>query len=128
MDENRVRRVHTKLKMMLLPIILVLPFFALYAQHGTSPDGLDTWTGQITVLNPDSQEITLTAKKASEVFILPKEEVKPGEKRHKAQFSDLSVGQYVRSVYLRMKQQINGKWVKANTILTIEEVAPRKGS
>ena len=129
MEENRIEKpVGKKLKMMLIPVILALTFSILYAQHGTSPDGLDTWTGQITALNPDKQEITLTAKKASETFILPTEEVKPGEKHHNLQFPDLSVGQYVRVVYWKMKQEINGKWVKMNTIITIEHVAPPKGS
>jgi hypothetical protein len=127
--EDRVEKpARKKLKMMLIPVILALTFSVLYAQHGTSPDGLDTWTGQITALNPDKQEITLTAKKASETFTLPKEEVKPGENHHILQFSDLSPGQHVRVVYLRMKQEINGKLVKINTILTIEKVAPLKGS
>jgi hypothetical protein len=129
MEENGVEKpVRKKLKMMLIPVILALTFLVLYAQHGTSPDGLDTWTGQITALDPNKQEITLTAKKASETFTLPKEEVKPGENHHILQFPDLSLGQYVRVVYLRMKQEINGKWVKMNTIVTIEKVAPPKGS
>jgi len=129
MEQNRAEKpVLKKLKMMLIPVILALTFSVLYAQHGTSPDGLDTWTGQITALNPNKQEITLTAKKASETFILPEEEVKPGENHHVLQFSDLSLGQSVRVVYLRMKHEINGKWVKANTIITVEKVAPLKGS
>ena len=121
MEENRVEKpVRKKNKMMLIPVILALTFFGLYAQHGKSPDGLDTWMGQITALNPDKQEITLTAKKASETFILPKEQVKPGE--------NFSLGQSVRVVYVKMKQEINGKWVKMNTIIAIEKVAPQKGS
>ncbi|MFI5103844.1 MAG: hypothetical protein ACHP79_02865 [Terriglobales bacterium] len=111
----------------LLIALLAVPWLVLAAQHGTSPEGLDTWTGQITALNPDKQEITLTARRASETFILPKEEVKPGEKGHILQFPDLSLGQSVRVVYLRMKHEINGKWVKINTIVTIE-IAPPKGS
>lgn len=127
MEENRAEKpVRNKLKMVLIPI-LALTSYVLYAQHGKTPDGLDTWTGQITALNPEKQEITLTAKKASETFILPIEEVKAGEKRHTVQFSDLSPGQSVRVTYLKMKHEINGKWVKANTIIAIEEVAPLKG-
>jgi len=115
-------------KILVVAAVLTLAWIPSYAQHGTSPDGLDTWMGQITALNPDKQEITLTAKKASETFILPKEEVKPGEKGHILQFPDLSLGQSVRVVYLRMKHEINGKWVKINTLVTIEKVAPLKGS
>jgi hypothetical protein len=107
-----------KSKILFITVSLVVPWLALSAQHGTAPDGLDTWTGQITALNPDKQEVMLTAKKASETFILPTG----------AQFPDLSVGQYVRVDYLRMKHQVDGKWVKINTIIKIENVSQRKGS
>jgi hypothetical protein len=116
-----------KTKMLAIAAVLMFPL-TLYAQHGTSPDGLDTWMGQITALNPEKQEITLTAKRAKETFILPEAEVKPGEKHHILQFPDLSLGQYVRVVYVRMKHEVNGKWVKINTIVTIEKAAPLKGS
>ena len=129
MEENRIGKAfRKKLKMMLIPVISALTFVVVYAQHGTSPDGLDTWTGRITALNPDKQEITLTAKKTSETFILPIAEGKPGEKGHLLQFPDLSLGQYVRVTYLKMKHEVNGKWVKINTILTTEQVSLPKGS
>lgn len=114
------------MKTLLIIAILMLSSAAVYAQHGTSPEGLDTWTGQITALNADEQELTLSARKSTELFVLPKEEVKPGEKPHGPQMADLSVGQTVKVTYMKAAYQKNGKTIKRNLIIQLEIVAPKR--
>jgi len=122
-----------RMKIKILPVvaILALPLATLYAQHGTSPEGLDTWTGQISSLNPEKQEITLTdttKKGKSIVATLPKEEVKQGDKAHGIQMSDLAVGQVIRCTYMKMDYKENGKRISRNLIVSIEIVSPSKRS
>jgi hypothetical protein len=121
-----------KTKTLLIVAILALPLTALHAQHGTSPEGLDTWTGQISALNPEKQEITLTdiTKKGGKTIVasLPKEEVKQGDKTHGVQMSDLAVGQVIRFTYMKMDYKENGKKISRNLIISIEIVSPSKRS
>jgi len=121
-----------KTKILLVAAILALPLAALHAQHGTSPEGLDTWTGQVSALNPETQEITLTdtTKKGSEsvVATLPKEEVKQGEKAHGIQMSDLAVGQVIRFTYMKMVYKENAKKISRNLVVSIEIISPSKRS
>jgi hypothetical protein len=119
-------------KTLLIVAILALPLAALYAQHGTSPEGLDTWTGQISALNHEKQEITLTdtIKKSGKSIVatLPKEEVKQGDRPHGIQMSDLEVGQVVRFTYMKMDYKEDGKKISRNLIISIEIVSPSKRS
>ena len=121
-----------KIKALLVIAILTLPLAALHAQHGTSAEGLDTWTGQISALDPEKQEITLTdtTKKGGKSIVasLPKEEVKQGDKAHGIQMSNLAVGQIVRFTYMKMDYKENGKKISRNLIVNIEIVSPSKRS
>lgn len=119
-----------KIKALLVVAILTLPLVVLHAQHGTSAEGLDTWTGQISALDPEKQEITLTDTKKGKsiVAVLAKEEVKQGDKAHGIQMSDLAVGQIVRFTYMKMDYKENGKKISRNLIVNIEIVSPSKRS
>ena len=105
--------------------VLMMPIVKLHAQHGTSPDGIDTWTGQITAINPETREITLaeSAKKGSKTFVA----VLPMNEGGKAlQLSDLAVGQAVRIDYLKGELQDHGKKIKQNIILKVERLPESK--
>lgn len=127
-----MRLARIKTKTLLIVAILAVPLTALRAQHGTSPEGLDTWTGQISALNPEKQEITVTdtTKKGSKSIVatLPNEEVKQGDKAHGIQMSDLAVGQVIRCTYMKMDYKEKGKKISRNLIVSIEIVSPSKRS
>ena len=110
-------------------ISFVLAFLA-NAQHGTSPEGVDTWDGRISAVDADKGEITLAAlkNKSSEKFVLPVEDVKPGGQPHGLQLADLAVGQTVHVTYIKTSYSENGRKISRNMVLTIEIVEPSKRS
>ncbi|HYL92393.1 MAG TPA: hypothetical protein VEW69_04480 [Alphaproteobacteria bacterium] len=110
------------------------------AQHGEAPDGYyprgymgDTWTGQVSAVDPDKREITLTAatKKGPESFVayLPEHfSVQQGGKGHELQMSEFAIGQSLRLFYIAKDIKVEGQKVKRNEIIKIESLAPTKRS
>ena len=110
------------------------------AQHGdagpdfqaTAPGYMgDTWTGQVSAVDTDKREITLTAttKKGAQTFVayLPEHFVN-GDDKNEVPMSDFAVGQDLRLFYIPKNPKINGKKVKRNEIIRIESVHASKKS
>jgi hypothetical protein len=119
---------------------LLTPLTTILAQHGDAgPDFQapvpgylgDTWTGQVSVVDPDKREITLTAttKKGTETFVayLPEHFVN-GDDKTEVKMSDFAVGQKLRLYYIPKSPKINGQKVKRNEIIRIESVHDSKRS
>ena len=101
-------------------------------QHGDAPNGYypagfmgDTWTGVVSVIDPDKREITLTAttKKGTETFVayVPEHFINGGS-GPEVKMSDFGIGQKLRVYYIPKNPKVNGQKVKRNEIIRIESV------
>lgn len=118
-------------------VLLATPAATVAAQHGDAGSDFqapgfmgDTWTGQVTVVDPDKREITLSAatKKGTETFVayLPDHFVN-GDDKNEVKMSDFAVGQNLRVYYIPKSPKINGQKVKRNEIIRIESVPAKRG-
>jgi opacity protein-like surface antigen len=110
------------------------------AQHATAPNGYyplgytgDTWSGQVSAVDPGKREITLTAttKKGAESFVayVPGHfSIQKNGKGYEVQMSDFVVGQGLRVYYMPKTAKVEGQKVKRNEIIKIESVLAAKGS
>ena len=124
----------------LMSVALMGTMPRLGAQHGEAPDGYyppgfmgDTWTGQISAVDPEKREITLTAttKKGTETFVgyVPEHfAVQRDGKPYEVQMSDFGAGQKLRVYYVPKNPKVNGQKIKRNEIIKIEAVPATKGS
>jgi hypothetical protein len=110
-------------------LVILLFSGVLIAQHGTAPNGYwpmgyngDMWSGQITAVNPDTREITLTYKhkEKEETFIGV---LKPGYAVKKqdgtaaeVQMQHIPIGVYMVAYYSPKTKKENGLKVKYNEI------------
>ena len=120
-------------------IIFIIGFVFLFtgtlmAQSGTAEPGYypsnyagETWTGEVTLANDDTRELTLSYKKGAKeqkfVGILPKGytvKMKDGTK-YEVKMSDL-MGMRVKVYYLTKTTKINGQKIKANEIFILKFV------
>jgi hypothetical protein len=118
--------------------VLMAPLTGVLAQHGDAgPDfqapGFlgDTWTGQVSVIDPEKREITLTAttKKGAETFVayVPAHFTN-GDEKAEVKMSDFAIGQNLRVFYIPKNPKINGQKVRRNEIIRIESVPASKRS
>ena len=111
---------------------------AALAQHGTAESGVyplpysgDTWTGEVTSINEDTREFTLTYKKGKKtetfVGVLPKS--------YKVRMSDGStdelkmadlVGKRFRAYYIVKSKKVDGQKVKWNDVFKIVFVGDKQ--
>ena len=116
-------------RMALLMVTLSVAFAACFAQHGSAGSGYfpmgyagDTWKGTVTAVNPDTREITLTAKanKGEETFtgvLRPGYTVpmKDGT-RHEVEMTDIPIGSYLLVYYMDKSKKADGKKIHYNEI------------
>ena len=96
------------------------------AESGYYPQGYhgDVWTGEVTSVNEDTREFTLTYTKKDKtqtfVGVLPKGYTVPMKDRsnYEVKMSDL-LGMYVRAYYIEREKKENGQKVKWNDVIKI---------
>lgn len=108
------------------------------AQKGTAesdyyPMGYygDTWTGEVTSVNEDTREFTLTYKKGDKeqtfVGVLPKGytvKMKDGND-HEVRLAEM-LGMRLRAYYMTKSKKVNGEKVKTNEVFKIKFLPPDK--
>ncbi len=108
-----------------------------YAQHNEDPSFFypgfhgDTWTGEVTALNPDTREITITNKKGdkTETFTGVAEKgmrIYQNGVPKELDFSKLQTGMRLTLYYIGAERKENGKKVKYYRIVNITN-APAEG-
>ncbi|HEY6305475.1 MAG TPA: hypothetical protein VI488_03330 [Candidatus Angelobacter sp.] len=114
-------------------IMLVLSFSSGLAQQGTAPPGYyprgyvgDTWTGQITAVDADKREITLTytGRKGTQNFVayVPehyKVHLNNGREQD-VKMSDFRIGGRIKVYYMLKTTEVNGQKVKRNEVIRID--------
>src|SRR2546428_5016533 len=102
------------------------------AQKGTAEPGFypggfqgDTWTGEVTSINEDTREFTLTytRKDKTQTFVgvLPKGyryQIKGG-KYYEPKMSNLK-GAFVKAYYVEKERKVNGQKIKWNDVFDIK--------
>ncbi len=126
-------------KLIIASSLLLLFTGVSMAQKGTAePDYYpmnysgDTWTGEVTSVNADTREFTLTYKKSDKeqtfVGVLPKGytvKMKDG-KDYEVKMADL-IGMHVKAYYMtKSKKDVNGVKVKNNEAFKIKFLAKDK--
>lgn len=102
---------------------------ACLAQHGSAGNGYfplgyggDTWKGNVTAVNADTREITLTAKteRGEETFTGV---LRPGYtrtmndgKKHEIQMKDIPIGSYLLVYYMDKSKKVDGKKIHYSEI------------
>jgi hypothetical protein len=108
------------------------------AQKGTAesdyyPMGYagDTWTGEVTSINEDTREFTLTYRKSDKeqtfVGVLPKRytvKMKDGSD-HEVRMSEL-IGMRLKAYYMTKSKKVNDQKVKTNEVFKIKFLPPNK--
>ncbi len=118
--------------------LLILCAGVLMAQKGTAesdyyPMGYagDTWTGEVTSVNEETREFTLTykggGKEQTFVGVLPKGytvKMKDGS-NHEVKMNEL-IGMRLKAYYTAKSKKINGEKVKTNEVFKIKFLPPEK--
>ena len=127
------------MKRLIAALILMAPCAGMaVAQKGTAepdyyPMGFngDTWTGEVTSVNEDSREFTLTYKRGEKeqtfVGVLPKGyrvKMKDGSD-HEVKMDDL-MGMRLKAYYIVRSKKVDGEKVKTNEVFKIRFLRPDK--
>jgi len=112
---------------------------AVYAQHGTAPNGYypagytgNTWTGVVSNVNEATGEFTLTYTKGNktETFVGVPEEgyvVAPkGGSERPLKLSDIHVGRTMTVFYNVLTNKVDGKKVTVNSVININSIPNNK--
>jgi hypothetical protein len=108
---------------------------ALFAQHGTAPNGYypagysgNTWTGVVSNVNEATGEFTLAYTKGNktETFVgVPEEgyEVAPKDGPERPlKLSDIHVGRTMTVFYNALTNKVDGKKVTVNSVINISSI------
>ena len=121
------------MKKMFVSIALLLMCLGLsMAQHGTAEPGFyppgyngDTWTGEVTAVNEETREFTLTYKKGDKeqtfVAVLPKgytAKMKDGSEQEVRMAA--MMGLRVKVYYVKKTKKVNDQKVKENEVFNIK--------
>ena len=125
------------------PLALVLLVFFVVAEVSTAQKGTaepdyypmgyagDTWTGEVTAINEDTREFTLTYRKSDKeqtfVGVLPKGytvKMKDGS-NHEVSMSELN-GMRLKAYYMTKSKKVNDQKVKTNEVFKIKFLPPNR--
>jgi hypothetical protein len=121
------------MKKLILTVISLTAFNVVLAQHGTAPAGYypfgysgDTWTGEVSSVNDETREITLTHKKGDKTQTFTgvlvdgyTVKMKDGTD-HVLKPSDLPKGTEVTVFYMSKRKKVEGKKVKYYEIFRLD--------